>query len=169
MRLNLFTGLLLTCAAVLVVALGATLDAERVAAVGLGAGAVLALVPDRTPVVRVGGFAVGFLATWVAYVARAAVLPDSTAGRAVALGLAVAVVVAATLLLKLPVWAGLLGVAALSGGYEAAFTLAPAEVVDTSMDAVTALLLVLGIGFLAGAATSLLPGHRAGSHAEVTA
>lgn len=167
MRLNLFTGLLLTCAAVLVVALGATLDADRVAAVGLGAGAVLALVPDRGPLARVGAFAIGFVAAWAAYVARAAVLPDSTSGRAVALGVVVAVVVLATLLLKLPLWAGLLGVAALAGGYESAFTTAPAEVATTSVDAVTALFLVLGVGFLAGAASGLMPERRDASHQAV--
>ncbi len=168
MRLNLFTGLLLTCAAVLVVVLGAALDAERVAAVGLGAGAVLALVPDRGPLARVGAFSVGFVAAWAGYVARAALLPDSTGGRAVALGVVVAVVVGAAIALKAPLWAGLLGVVALAGGYETAYTAAPAEIAETSVDAVTSLLLVLGVGFLAGAASSLMPErHAAAQHAEV--
>lgn len=151
MRINLFIGLLLTIAAVLLVALGSALDVERVAAVGLGAGAVLALVPDRGPLTRFSGFALGFVLAWAGYVARAAVLPDSTSGRAVALGLVVAVVVIAATLLRLPMWAGLLGVAALAGGYEAAFTLAPAEVATTSLNAVTSLVVAVGVGFLAGA------------------
>lgn len=151
MRKNVFTGLLLTCAAVLLIALGSALDVERVAAVGLGAGAVLALVPDQGALSRFSGFALGFVIAWAGYVARAAVLPDSTSGRAVALGLVVAVVVLGATLLRLPLWAGLLGVAALAGGYEAAFTAAPAEVATTSLTAVTSLVLAVGVGFVAGA------------------
>ena len=151
MRINLFIGLLLTIAAVLLVALGSALDVERVAAVGFGAGAVLALVPDQGPLTRFSGFALGFVVAWGGYVARAAVLPDSTSGRAVALGLVVAVVVLGATLLRLPLWAGLLGVAALAGGYEAAFTLAPAEVATTSLSAVTSLVVAVGVGFLVGA------------------
>ena len=54
------------------------------ALLGAALGAVVALVPDRTPLVRLGGFAAGFVAAFIGYVLRAALLPDTSAGRAVA-------------------------------------------------------------------------------------
>lgn len=153
MRAYLFTGGLLTLAAVLLVGLGASLDLdlEGVALVGLTAGAVLALVPDRGPLQRCSGFAAGFVLTWLGYVARAAVLPDTSAGRAVALA---GIIVAGTLvvaLFRLPLWSMLLGAGTLAGSFEAAFTLSPPEVADTSLAAVTAVLVAVGAGFLGGA------------------
>ena len=89
MRKTIIAGLVLALAAALVMWLSAVFDLELESVVLLGAavGAVVALVPDRSPLVRFLGFAAGFVAAWVGYLVRAALLPDTAGGRAVAVGL----------------------------------------------------------------------------------
>jgi hypothetical protein len=155
MRKTLLAGLVLTVAAVLVVLLSATFDLEleSVALLGVAMGAVLALVPDRTPAVRLAGFFGGFVAAWVGYLVRAALLPDTAGGRSVAVALVVVVCVAITAatMNRLPLWTTLLGTAALTGAYELTYAAAPPEVATTSMSTATTLLFTLAIGFLAAA------------------
>ena len=119
MRRNLLAGLCLAVAAGLLVLVGAVLDLdlESVALFGAALGAVVALVPDRTPLVRLGGFAAGFVAAFIGYVLRAAVLPDTSAGRAVAvvIVLLLCVGVSAAARDRLPLWTLLLGTAGLCG------------------------------------------------------
>src|SRR6478672_783735 len=113
MRRTLLAGVVLAVAAVLVVVVSAIFDLEleSVALLGGALGAVVALVPDRTPLARLGGFAAGFVAAWIGYALRAAVLPDTSAGRAVAVGLVVLLCVGVTALSmnRLPLWSTLLG------------------------------------------------------------
>jgi hypothetical protein len=153
MRRSFLSGLVLAIAAVLVVVLGAAFDLEleSVALLGAALGAVLALVPDRGPGVRLAGFGLGFVIAWVGYAARAALLPDTSSGRAVAVGLVVVLctLVAALSGDRLPLWSVLLGTAALAGGYEFTYAAAPPELMDTSASTATTLLLTVGIGFLA--------------------
>lgn len=155
MRRTLVAGVVLAAAAVLVVALGAALDLdlESVALLGAALGAVVALVPDRTPLVRLAGFGAGFLAAWAGYVVRAALLPDTTSGRAVAVGLVVLLCVGITALSlgRLPLWSTLLGTAALAGAYELTFAAAPPELASTSVSTATTLLFNVAVGFLAAA------------------
>jgi hypothetical protein len=155
MRKTLLVGLVLALAAVLVVFVSAALDLEleSVALLGVAMGAVVALVPDRTPFLRLAGFAGGFVAAWVGYLLRAAVLPDSTGGRAVviALVIAVAVAIAAVTMGRVPLWSTLLGAAALAGAYEYTYSAAPPEVASTSVSTATALLFTAAVGFLATA------------------
>jgi hypothetical protein len=155
MRKNLLVGLVLAVAAVLVAGVSAWLDLEleSVALLGVTLGAVLALVPDRSPYARLAGFAVGFVIAWIGYFLRAAVLPDSTSGRAIVMALVIAVVVAALAFSmgRMPLWSGLLGVAALVGAYEYTYAAAPPEVAATSVSAATALLFTVAVGFLATA------------------
>ena len=152
MRKTLLVGVVLTVAAVLAVVLSDMFDLklDAVTLLGVTLGAVVALVPDRTPAMRLTGFAVGFVAVWVAYLLRAGVLPDSTGGRAfaVALVMVICVAVAALSMGRVPLWAALLGAAALTGAYEYTYTAAPAEVTGTSMTAVTSLLMTAALGFL---------------------
>lgn len=156
MRRNLLAGLGLVAAAVVLVAASATFDLELEGFVllGVAVGAVLALVPDASPTGRLAGFSVGVLAAWAAYLLRAALLPDSSAGRAVAFALvfAACAAVAAASSGRLPLWAAVLGAGALAGAYEVVFTAAPAEVAETSVTAVTALLVAVSGGLLAGIA-----------------
>ncbi len=153
MRQTVLGGALLAIAAALLVLLGESLglEIEQVALLGATLGAVLGLTPDRTPGSRLAGFAVGLAAAWIGFGLRAAVLPDSTTGRAVAvlivLGLCLAV--AAATRGRLPLWSTLLGVAALVGAYEETYTLAPSRFLDESITAVTTVLLAAGIGFFA--------------------
>lgn len=158
MRKTLLVGGILIVAAVVVVVLSDLFDLrlEATALFGLAVGAVLALVPDQSPVMRLVGFAAGLVAAWVGYLVRAGFLPDSVSGRAVSivLVLAVCVAVAAFSAGRVPLWSTLLGAAALVGAFEYSYSAAPPEVMSTSLSAVTALLMTAGIGFLAGALTA---------------
>jgi hypothetical protein len=89
MRKTIFAGLVLALAAALVMWLSAAFDLELESVVLLGAavGAVVALVPDRSPLVRFLGFVAGFLVAWVGYFVRAGLLPDTASGRAVSVGI----------------------------------------------------------------------------------
>jgi len=155
MRRTLVAGLVLAAAAVVVVLLSAALDLEleSVALLGGALGAVVALVPDRSPLVRLGGFVAGFLAAWIGYVLRAALLPDTAGGRAVAVGLVVLLCVGVTAVSmgRLPLWTTLLGTAALTGAYEFTFAAAPPELASTSVTTATTLLFNVAVGFLAAA------------------
>jgi len=155
MRRTLLVGLGLIVVGVLAIFLDSWfgLDLEPVALFGIAVGAVLALVPDRTPFMRLAGFAGGVVVTWVAYFLRAGVLPDTPGGRAVALGLVIALAagIAAVSFGRIPLWSTLLGAAALAGAYEFTFDDAPPEVATTSVIAATSLLFTAALGFLVAA------------------
>lgn len=152
MRPKITTGIVLSTTTVLVVLIGAWLglELESVALLGVTVGAVAALVPDRSPLVRLGGFAAGLAVAWIGYVVRAAALPDTSGGRAVALGLVVLSCAALAIPKKsVPLWSLLLGVAAVAGAYETTFAATPTEVLSTSLTMVTSLLLTVAFGFFA--------------------
>jgi hypothetical protein len=155
MRKSIFAGLVLALAAGLVMWLSAVFDLELESVVLLGAavGAAVALVPDRTPLVRFLGFAGGFVAAWIGFFARAAFLPDTAGGRAVAVALVLllCVVVVAVSAGRLPLWSTLLGTAAMVGGYEYTYAAAPPEVATTSVSAATSLLFCIAVGYLVAA------------------
>src|SRR3954470_20904365 len=116
MRKTLVAGGGLAVAAGLVVMISAAfdLDLESVALLGAALGAVIALVPDRTPLFRLAGFGAGVVIGWGGYALRATLMPDTASGRAVAVGLVVLLCVAVTAvsLDRLPLWSVLLGTAA---------------------------------------------------------
>jgi hypothetical protein len=151
----MLVGAVLTVTAILVVLIGAALDLDLklVALAGIAIGAVVALVPDRSPIMRVSGFVVGFAIAWVAYLVRALMLPDSTGGQAVMMGVtvALAVLVSAVSLGRIPLWAPLLGVGVFSAAYERPFAASIPEAVSTSAATATALLLTTAVGFFATA------------------
>jgi hypothetical protein len=158
----LLTGGVLVVAAVVIVMLssGLGLDVESVALMGASTGAVLALVPHRTPAARLIGFLVGFAASWIAYLLRAGFLPDTHAGHALAVGMVVVVctLVAALSRDRIPLWSTLLGAATLAGSYEATYLQAPSQVLRTSTSSSTAVLLAVALGFFAAALVA--PGAR---------
>jgi hypothetical protein len=166
----LVAGVVLAVAAMLVVALSAQLglDLESTALLGAALGAVVALVPDRTPSARLAGFAAGFVVAWVGYVLRAAFLPDTTSGRAVATGVVVllCVAVAAVTRERLPLWTTLLGTAALTGAYEFTYAAAPPELASTSLSTATTLLLNVAVGFLAASVVTPVESTRRADRAE---
>ncbi len=155
MRRNMLSGLLITAAAVLTVAVSATFDLEleSVALLGAAVGAVVALVPDASPGVRLAGFAVGFAFGFAGYVFRAAVMPDASSGRAAVVGLVVAgcAITAIVTAQRLRLWTMLLGAATVAGGYEFTYAAAPPELVDSAPATATSLLIAVGAGFLAAA------------------
>ena len=79
MRKTLLIGLAVLVAGVLVLMLssGLDLELESTALMGVAIGAVLALVPDRSAVMRIAGFLAGFAAAWIGYLVRAGYLPDT--------------------------------------------------------------------------------------------
>jgi hypothetical protein len=153
MRRTMLVGLVLALVAATVVMGSAAfgLDLESLVLLGAALGAVIALVPDRTPVMRLAGFMGGLVAAWIGYYVRAALLPDTAAGRAVAVGLIVVLCLAvvAASLNRLPLWSSLLGAAALVGAYEYTYAAAPPEVASTSVSTATSLLLTVAVGFVA--------------------
>ncbi|MFL6003139.1 MAG: hypothetical protein ACJ72P_10055 [Nocardioides sp.] len=155
MRKSIFAGLVLALAAALVMWLSDFFDLEldSVVLLGVAVGAVVAMVPDRTPLARFLAFAAGFAAAWIGFLVRAALLPDTAGGRAVAVGLVLllCVAVAALSVGRAPLWATLLGAAAMSGGYEYTYSAAPPEVASTSVSAATSLLFCLAAGYLVAA------------------
>ncbi|MGN6577278.1 MAG: hypothetical protein ACTHKG_16515 [Nocardioides sp.] len=152
MRRTMLVGAVLAVVAFLVVIVSNWLDLEldSVAMVGIALGAVVALVPDRSPLMRLAGFAAGIVLAWIGFLLRAAVLPDTYTGRALGLGLVILLctVVAAATATRVPLWSTLVGAAALSGAYEYTFAAAMPEVTTTSVTAVTALVLTSAVGFL---------------------
>jgi hypothetical protein len=89
------------------------------------------------------------------------VLPDTSAGRAVAVFVVVLVcgLVAAATMDRLPLWSLLLGTAALTGAYEFTYAEAPPELLTTSLNTATTLFLSVAVGFFSAAVLSL-PGGR---------
>lgn len=155
MRLDILSGAGLAITAAAAVVLGAFfgLELDHVALLGIALGAVVGLVPHGRPIHRLAGFGAGFALAWIGYALRAAVLPDSTSGRAVA----VLVIVLACTLVHLasrhavPLWSTLVGVAAMVGAYEETYTAAPSLFVDQSVSAATTVLLAVAIGFVVSA------------------
>jgi hypothetical protein len=166
----LLTGGVLTVAAVAIVLLssGLGIDVESVALMGAGSGAVIALVPHRTPQARLIGFMVGFVASWLGYLLRAGALPDTAAGHSIAVALVVLVCTATAALSRnrVPLWSTLLGAAAMSGSYEATYLLAPSQVLSTSVSSSTSVLLAVALGFFAAALVA--PGGETSDRADET-
>ena len=77
----------------------------------------MGLVPHNPPLGKVGGFFLGFVLSLIAFGVRAALLPDTTIGRAVAAFVVILLcgVVAAISAGKVPLWSALVGVAAIAG------------------------------------------------------
>ena len=153
MRRHAPAGIFLAVLAALLILLSDTLglEVQSVTLLGVGIGAALGLVPDRTPVQRLGGFAVGFAAAWLGYLLRAAVLPDAASGRAVAVLIVLLVCLAIAMVTrgKLPLWATLLGASAMAGSYESVYVLDPTAFLTSSPSSATAVLVAAGAGFLA--------------------
>lgn len=167
---SLVTGLCLAVFAAVIIGLSNVLglDLEHVALLGAALGGVLGLVPHRPAWGKVVGFLVGFLLAWLGFALRAAVLPDSSSGRAVAAFVVVVLiaVVAAVSRGRLPLWSGLVGAASIVGAYESVYTNAPSQFVTESPAAATTVLLAVGLGFLA---TNLLAAQTSPSAEPVTA
>jgi hypothetical protein len=153
MRTTLLSGAVLTIGSILLIILSSSLglDVETVALMGAGSGAVVALVPHRSPLLRLGGFLAGFALSWLGYLVRAGFLPDTATGHAVAVGVVVALCSAVAVVSRdrVPLWSTLLGAAVLAGSYETAYIEAPSQVLSTSLSTSTSVLLAVTFGFFA--------------------
>jgi hypothetical protein len=153
MRRTLLSGLLLVAAALVTVLAGAGLDLEvdQTALLGVSAGAVVVLVPVGSVLRRFLGFALGVFLTLVGFFVRAALLPDTSAGRAVfgAVVVALCVVAAVASAQRLALWALLLGAATFAGAFESVYNAAPPQVAVNSISTLTALGLCVAMGFFA--------------------
>jgi hypothetical protein len=164
---SLVTGLCLAVFAAVIIGLSDALglELEHVALLGAALGGVLGLVPHRPAWGKVAGFLVGFVVAWIGFALRAAMLPDSPAGRAVAALLVVALIAVVSSASRgiLPMWSGLVGAAAIVGAYESVYTDAPSQFLSESPGAATTILLAVALGFFA---TSLLAPQRDSSPAD---
>lgn len=125
-------------------------DFGRSALLGVVMGAVVGLVPHRSPLLRLTGFAAGLVAAWAGYLVRAGMLPDIPMGRAIAAVLVVSLITAVSTATadRVPLWAGLLGAGTLVGAFEQTYVQAPSDVVGGSTVAVTSAVLAVAFGFL---------------------
>lgn len=152
---SLIAGLVLAVLAALIIGLGELmgLDLQHVALIGAALGGVLGLVRHDPPWGKVAGFVVGFVVAWIGFALRAAMLPDTSAGRAWAALVVVGVlaVVCALTRGRLPLWSTLVGAAAMVGSYEEIYTATPSAFVAESPTSATTVLLAAAVGYLATA------------------
>ena len=153
MRKALLSGALLAVAAAVIVLLGSWLgeDLQHFALLGAALGGVIGLVPHRPGAGKLGGFALGFVLAWVGFAVRAAVLPDTAGGRAVAAFLVIAVCALACSVSagRIPLWSTLIGAAAIVGAYEATYSSSPSQFLQDSPTAATTVLFAAALGYLA--------------------
>ena len=153
MRRTAIGGAILAVIAFLLILFGEALDLEleRVALTGAALGAVVALVPDRAPLFRALGFAVGFIIGIGGYALRAGLLPDTSFGRAVAalVVLLVLMGIAVATGTRVPLWSLLVGAAAMTAAYETTFMTTPSAFPYEGPTAATQMALAAGVGYLA--------------------
>ena len=147
---------------------GAVLGPELAtwALLGTAAGAVVALVPDRSAAERAGAFLLGLLAAWGGFALRAGLLPDVPVGRALSVVAVVALVtaVATATAGSLPLWAGLTGAVAFAGAYTADHVADPPAFATQSVTVLTSVLLAAAVGFLVVTLVDGALAHPAGRH-----
>jgi uncharacterized membrane protein YjdF len=147
---RLLSGFVLALCAGVVLMIGGGSELEHVALLGAALGGVIGLVPNDPPLGKLGGFALGFAAAWIAFAVRAAVLPDSTVGRAVAAFFVVLLcgAVAAVSGGKIPLWSSLVGAATIVGAYETSYSNSPSTFLTTSPQTATTVLLAAAVGYI---------------------
>lgn len=160
MARTFISGVALAVAAALAIAMDSALGLGLGSVLfGVAVGGALGLSVDGSAAGRAGAYAVGVVVAVAAYLVRVLLLPDSSAGLIVFAVLAVLVTTAVCALTggRLPLSGGLLGLATIAGGYEAAFVAAPqnvqAEIVAFGARAVVP----VGLAFLA---VCLIPSAR---------
>jgi hypothetical protein len=150
MRRTLLAGVLLALLVPALAAAGALLALDTVWPVLLAA--AIMLVPGAAPLPRLVAFLVGTAVGWMGFAIRVAVLPDLPVSPGIALAVAVLAVTAMAIASadRLPLWAGLAGVAAFSGIYELTYRATPTAFTTQSTIAFTTLLLAAALGAAAG-------------------
>gem|GEM_PF-1424813 len=163
---SMLSGLVLALCAAAVLLIGGGSELEHVALLGAALGGVIGLVPNGRLMGRLSGFALGFVAAWIAFGVRVLLLPDTTAGRAVAAFLVILIcsAVAGISAGRVPLWSTLVGAAAIVASYEASYTSSPSQFLTASPQAATTVLFAAGFGFIGTTViTTFLPGPDATS------
>lgn len=103
----------------------------------------------------------GAAAWWVAMALRAGVLPDAVWAQIAVATLAIGIVVAAAAISRerLPLFAGLAGIAAFAGVYEPVFAAAPTAFLVASPLAFGAVVVAVGLGILTASVVDVLGGQ----------
>lgn len=119
--------------------------------VGLAAGAAVGLVPAETGLRKIAGLLTGILVGIAGYALRAGILPDSVAGTLVGV---TAVLLVLTLISlasrgRVPLWASLIGLAAIAGSYETLHIIDFAGLFANLPMAAAGTLLAAAVGFTA--------------------
>jgi len=155
---RLFSASALALCAAVVLLIGGGSDLEHVALLGAALGGVVGLVPHDPPLGKLGGFMLGFVSAWTAFGVRAALLPDTTIGRAVAAFLVILICGVGVALSagRVPLWSALIGAAAIVGAYETSYTAAPTQFLTASPQAATTVLLAAGFGFIGTTLVNIL-------------
>ena len=148
---TLAAGSAVTVGAIALIIATAAYDLGAALLVGLAAGALVALVPGETGTRKIAGFVTGILVTAAAYGLRAGVLPDSTLGAVIGIGVLLALVtlIAVATNGRTPLWASLAGVTAMAGAYETTHIVDFAGFFSNIPMAIAGVLLASAVGFTA--------------------
>jgi hypothetical protein len=116
---------------------------------------------------------IGAVAWWFGLALRAGVLPDATSSLVIAAVVAVAICTVAAALSheRLPLWAGLVGIALFGAIYEPIFAAEPTKFLSQSVLALASVVVAVGLGTFAAIAADLLAGVKPSastSHAMTT-
>jgi hypothetical protein len=145
-------GTILAVFTFLAVVLGAwaQLDLDNVL-FATGCGALLGLIANKSPGVRIGAFLLGFVVGTLGYLFRAAVLPDNVLAQGIAafFGILIVTLICGLTRGRLPFWGALLGLIAITGAYNATFTAAPYDFIQSALATTGSLLACAGVGMLA--------------------
>jgi hypothetical protein len=159
MKRTVIAGLALAVAAVLAVYLGDALNLGLSnPLLGVGAAGALALAPGGHKVGRLVGFVVGVIVALVGYGVTAQFLPASSTGSMVqaVVVLVLVTVVSLASVGRMPLWSVLLGMATYVGAYDFTFDDKPYLFLTSSVDALGALLVTAGLGYLVAALVDML-------------
>lgn len=159
MRLTTFMGLFLTVAILISAAVSNLLNLQFAnIMLGVAIGGALGRYAFVSPLVRVASFFVGFLLAWMSYGVRAAVMPADSMSLAIvaAVLFLVLTLIALATRNRLNLGSMILGVAAVSGAYEAAYNAAPYLFVSQSTASAAAVLVPVSLGWLAVALAQLV-------------
>lgn len=142
--------------------------------VGVAAGAAVALVPAETGLRKIAGLLTGILVGMAGYALRAGILPDSAGGTVVGVTAVLVVLTLISMLTRgrVPLWASLMGLAAIAGAYETLHIVDFAGLFANLPVAAAATLLATAVGFTAAAVFApgaSVPGASDPAEAELPA
>lgn len=154
---SILRGVVVAGATALVVVLSSTFGLSSPWPVLLVAAVALAR-PLRPGLVI--AFLIGSVSWWLGMALRAGFLPDATSSLVIAAVVAVAIptIVATLTRERLPLWAGLAGIALFAAFYEPTFAAEPTKFLAQSLIALAGIVVATGLGTFTALAAELLAG-----------